>query len=82
MERVSADWLGIGTECGEGQYGLVGNMDCMWEGAVWIGWETGLYLGSVIGDCLGIGTAFGEGQWGMVGNRDCMWRGAMWIGWE
>ena len=26
------DWLGIGTVCGEGQFGLVENRDSMWGG--------------------------------------------------
>ena len=39
--RGSADWLGMGTVCGERQCGLVGNRDGMWVGAVRIGWEYG-----------------------------------------
>ena len=54
--RGSADWLGIGTVEGEGQWGLVGNRDCRRGGAVRIGWESGLYVGRGIGDWLGIGT--------------------------
>ena len=96
MGRGRADWLGIGTVCGEGQCGLVGNRDCMWGGAKRIGWETGLYVGRGSGDWLGMGTVCGEGQcglvgirvcmWGgqceLVGNRDCMSGGEVRIGWE